>query len=65
MEYIIMITTLLSLIALKLLEKYCKKKNHKWLYHLILAVKLIIKLLDGGLSDSTIGLIINTFKGHN
>lgn len=54
-----MATTLLSLIALKLLEEYCKQKNHKKLRYLIAIVRQFISWSDGGLLDSSIETIIS------
>lgn len=56
-------TTVLSLIFLKLLEEYCKHYNHKKLRLTISAIRLIIKYLDGGLSESILEIIFQTIKG--
>lgn len=60
-----MATTLLSLIALKLLEEYCKQKNHKKLRYLIAIARRIISWSDGGLLDSSIEIIFNALKSLN
>ncbi len=60
-----MATTLLSLIALKLLEEYCKQKNHKKLRYLIAIVRRIINESDGGIAGSSIEIIFNVLKSLN
>jgi hypothetical protein len=55
-------TTILSLIALYLLERYCKKNNHKQLYYVISAIRKLMRFTDGGAFDSIIEIILNLLK---